>query len=338
MNARQDWLRARQAGIGGSDVSAILGFSPWKTPLDIYLSKVEPIEASADDGMNDAAYFGTILEDIVAKEFAKRQQQQIQRVNMQLKRPGKEWMIANIDRAIVLPGTRVRVAEDGGTLLGAAGLLEVKTASAYKASDWGRDDDDEAIPVHYAAQAMHYLAVTGLPFCDFATLIGGQKFVTKRVHRDEEVIRTMIERCESFWFENVVARKPPEPINVKDITNLFPGDNGQAIEATTDQLIAYNEAVHLRKQIEDAEAELEKRTDAIKLSIKDHAALATMGKTLITWKQAKGSEKTDWKVVAESLAKLYDDARSQNAISSKQIIASQTKSVAGSRRFLFAKQ
>ena len=32
----------RQKYIGGSDIAGILGISPWKTPLDVYLDKVQP--------------------------------------------------------------------------------------------------------------------------------------------------------------------------------------------------------------------------------------------------------------------------------------------------------
>ena len=37
---RQEWLKARRAGIGGSDVSAIAGLNKWKSPVAVYLDKV----------------------------------------------------------------------------------------------------------------------------------------------------------------------------------------------------------------------------------------------------------------------------------------------------------
>ena len=38
---REEWLSARRTGIGGSDIAAILGLSPWRTPLDVYRDKVD---------------------------------------------------------------------------------------------------------------------------------------------------------------------------------------------------------------------------------------------------------------------------------------------------------
>ena len=32
---RATWLEGRRTGIGGSDVAAVLGLNPWKTPLDV---------------------------------------------------------------------------------------------------------------------------------------------------------------------------------------------------------------------------------------------------------------------------------------------------------------
>lgn len=37
---RQEWLKIRQTGIGGSDIAAILGVSKYKTAYDLYLEKV----------------------------------------------------------------------------------------------------------------------------------------------------------------------------------------------------------------------------------------------------------------------------------------------------------
>lgn len=94
---RLDWLKGRQTGIGGSDVAAILGLSKWKTPLDVYLAKTGEV----DHEQSQAAYFGTILEDIVAKEFSKRTGLKVQKVNQQLSK--NVWMHANLDRAVVNP-------------------------------------------------------------------------------------------------------------------------------------------------------------------------------------------------------------------------------------------
>ncbi|MFU1925134.1 YqaJ viral recombinase family protein, partial [Klebsiella pneumoniae] len=42
--------------------------------------------------------------------------------------------------------------------------IEIKTVSPFKAKEWGEVQTD-AIPVHYTAQAMHGLMVTGRQVC-----------------------------------------------------------------------------------------------------------------------------------------------------------------------------
>lgn len=329
MNARQEWLTRRQSGIGGSDVAAILGMSPWKTPLDVYLSKVQPITDEAADDMSEAALWGALLEDVVAREAARRNAYQIQRINGLAVHPRHACLIANLDRVIVAPGTRARLTPTGG-LAGAAGIMEVKTASAYKAGEWGRPDDEEAIPIAYAAQAMHYLAVTGQDWCEFAVLIGGQKFISKRLERDEQTIAGITDKCLEFWEQHVMPRRPPEPINSADVLKLFPKDNTLAIDANANALEALSQARALKEQIRALDTELDRHVETLKLALGPNAALTLDGKPIVTWKKAADGKATDWKAALDSLRGIWvTDAEVDGAI------ARATTTTTGSRRFLF---
>lgn len=97
---RAAWLEGRRTGIGGSDVAAVLGLNPWKTPLDVWNDK---LGLSEDKGMTEPAYWGTVLEDTVAKEFQLRTGKKVQKVSHQFADPETPWAIANIDRAIINP-------------------------------------------------------------------------------------------------------------------------------------------------------------------------------------------------------------------------------------------
>ncbi len=320
MEDKSKWLEERKTGIGGSDIAAILGLSPWKTQLDVWLDKTGQAEDTLGDA--EAVRWGTLLEDVVAREYAERTERTVQRVRRILRHPANEWAIGNIDRAIVAPGSRVRVADDGGTLLGADGLLEVKTVSAYKAGEWGRDGDDDAVPVYHQAQCMWYLGITGLQWADVAALIGGQRMVIRRIHRDDETIAAMLERASEFWHRHVLTRQPPEPTTAKDVERLFPADNGEAIEATDDLLAAYNAAREAKARMAQAEADYDAAVERIKLALGERSALTLNGQPLATWKAAKPTRRTDWKAVAEALHAPAD------------VIAAHTTETPGSRRFL----
>ena len=81
---RTEWLKARRSGIGGSDVAAILGLSRYKTAVDVYEDKI--VTDEPEDTQSQAAYFGSVLEDVVAHEFSKRTGMKIQRVNKMLRK------------------------------------------------------------------------------------------------------------------------------------------------------------------------------------------------------------------------------------------------------------
>ena len=316
----EQWLANRRSGIGGSDIAAILGLSPWKTALDVYLEKRGEADGTVSD--SDAVYWGNVLEAVVADEYAKRTGRKIQRINQIIRHPEYDWAIGNIDRAIVSPGSRVRVAGDGGTLLGADGILEVKTASMFKASEWGRDGDEDAVPLHYQAQVMWYLGITGQHWADVTALIGGQRMVIRRIHRDDETIAAMLERAHEFWHRHVLTRTPPEPAKAKDAERLVPADHGEAIEATDDLLAAYNAAREAKARIAQAEADYEAAAERIKLALGERSVLTLNGKPLVTWKAAKPTRRTDWKEVAAALHAPAD------------VIAAHTTETPGSRRFI----
>lgn len=67
-----EWLAWRRKGIGGSDVAAALGLSPYKTAKELYFDKidVEPIIPGEDKSI--MFEIGHLLEDVVAQIFSKK--------------------------------------------------------------------------------------------------------------------------------------------------------------------------------------------------------------------------------------------------------------------------
>lgn len=61
---REEWLDWRRRGIGGSDVSAIIGLSPFRTARDIYYDKLGIAAVEEDEGNWVAMEMGHLLEDI----------------------------------------------------------------------------------------------------------------------------------------------------------------------------------------------------------------------------------------------------------------------------------
>ena len=62
----QEWLAYRRQGIGGSDVAAILGISPFRTARDLYDDKLNIASAVDDTGNWVALEMGHLLEPLVS--------------------------------------------------------------------------------------------------------------------------------------------------------------------------------------------------------------------------------------------------------------------------------
>jgi putative phage-type endonuclease len=165
--ARKAFLEERQTSIGGSDIAAILGMSKFSTPYDIWRSKVEPVEEE-DESEKPYLYWGSVLEDVVAKEYALRTGYKIQRVNKKLVHPKHAFIAANIDRAVVNPeiAGNVRWKDDRLTT---DKILECKTSNAFAAGDWGESGTDD-VPLYYLIQCQWYLGVTGAETADLGSV------------------------------------------------------------------------------------------------------------------------------------------------------------------------
>lgn len=191
---RRDWLKCRQEGIGGSDVAAILGLSKFRTPLDVYISKVEELPETDELADNEYIYWGNVLEDIVAKEFKKRNPEfKVYKSSFMWQHPEYKFMVANVDRLLYHP-------ELGW------GVLEIKTASEYRNGDF----EGDSIPEDYLIQTQHYVGTLGLGYSYLAALIGGNKYKQFKINRDEDLIETMIDLEKDFWVNNVLAGNPPD--------------------------------------------------------------------------------------------------------------------------------
>lgn len=248
------WLLARKKGIGGSDISALVGLNKYKSPMKLYLNKIgedpedDEIFTVNDQGGfvsgSEAAYWGHKHEQTVADEFYLRTGMKVRRRNAILQHDDHPWALANVDRLIV----------------GKKEGLECKTASEYLNDQW----TDESIPDAYYVQCQWYMAVTGLEKWHIAALIGGNKFRHFPVDRDEELIEILLEKAEKFWKENVQAKNPPAWDGSDSSTDLlnamYPNAEDQAIDLPgylSSKLKRHDEIKETEKEIKEEKKEIE---------------------------------------------------------------------------------
>lgn len=279
---RDQFLAGRKKGIGGSDVAAILGFSPYKSPYQLWLDKTGRSERK--ESQNESAHFGNLLEDVVAKEFSRRSGMKVQRVTQQLFLEEHPWALGNIDRAVINPEISGNVRFKDGALT-TDQLLECKTASEYMSKLFGEEGSDQ-VPDYYLTQCLWYLMITGCQVIHLAVLIGGNKFRMYRIERDDDLIESIFKQVKAFWFNHVIADVPPDPTCFDDVLHRWSKHVvGKQVEATFEQIKLGEELVSVQNRQKADKA----REDEIKLSLassmQDSEMMISQGKTLFTYKE-----------------------------------------------------
>ena len=259
----QEWLKYRFKGIGGSDVAAIAGLSPWKSPIRVYLEKIGEAPKIEE---NEAMRIGRDLEDYVAKRFEEATGFKTRRKNAILQNPEYPFALANIDRLIV-------GKEEG---------LECKTTSSYGSSDW----ESDKIPVHYELQCHHYMLVTGLKAWWIAVLIGNQNFKYKKIERDEEIIRHLIKIESDFW-QMVENKTPPMMDGSEDadsvLNYLYPKEKPGSVMVISDLETTITELEEAKAEQKAIETKISLFEQQIKDAMKDNEK-ALIGQKIVTWK------------------------------------------------------
>lgn len=232
-----EWRELRRRGIGGSDIAAIVGLNPWKSAIEVWAEKTG---LTVPTQPNEASEWGKKLEDVVARHFAERRGCRVRRVNAVLQHPRNPILIADLDRLVyAIPG------ESGEA------VLEVKTTSAHLADLWA----DDQVPEWVLLQVQHYLGVTGLDRAYVAALIGGNRYVEREVHRDDELIEQLEQMATEWWRRHVEEGIPPEPDGSAASSNilrrLYPTVERPAVdlpESAEELIREYEEALRAEKE------------------------------------------------------------------------------------------
>lgn len=202
----------RTRGIGSSDIPVILGLVPGSL-MSLYLEKIGEQRTEETEIMR----WGTVLETPIAEEWARRNERSI--------RPGggtytgeEDWMLATPD-----------FFDDQGR------IVEVKTTSYWNVRRYGF-----SVPDPYYAQVTWQIGVVSknMPVKRAVVVC----FATDRRHLfewevefNEEYFREIQEKARFFWFDHVVARRPP----------ILPEDD---VEPADGEVIATDDLIYMIEQ------------------------------------------------------------------------------------------
>ena len=300
---RETWLGVRRGGITATDIPAILGLSKYKTAIDIWMDKVSPTPDQFEPaiGNGEAALWGTVLEDTVARTWAEHHKLKVRRVGI-IAHEAFGWARASLDRLVTgCPEGRC--------------ALEVKTRSHYVADEW-----DLHVPADVEAQVDWQLLVSGLDHIHVIALVGGQRLIEHVIYRADIDLDDLLNKAEIVW-QAVQLGTPPElPAELwtqEYLEQLHPVREGSievpAETATT--LAAYQEVVERIKDLEDRKVEL--RTQLVG-ALGDYEIATWNGASIYSYKSST-TKRIDTKALKELHPDIVNDDRIWNEATTRTL-------------------
>jgi putative phage-type endonuclease len=299
--SQEEWQAYRMNYLGGSDIAAILGFTPkYRTAISVWLDKTgrkPPIE------QNMAMKMGHMLEPVVAQLFAEEHPTiKVQRNNWMLQHDSIDCMAANIDRELICP-------------LKGRGVLEVKTASAWMEKKW----TSNTVPDEYMFQLQWYLSITGYAYGYFAVLIGGNDYRSYYVERDEEIIAYIEGKAQEFWQyvrDDVAPLVDGSEASAEALAYAYPPDaDGTAMVDIPDDLITDLERLEgIKENIKRLEAEQEFINQRVKQAVGTYHKAEGYG-FVITYKPQTRDGGLDREKLQNDYPDIYESVRKAPTVS-----------------------
>lgn len=118
---REEWLKMRMLGIGGSDVSSLMGHNIWRTAKDVYNSKLKEQEQVS----NFAIEFGNAFEPLIFSAFKNKYSavyEVLDYKNIMFRNYFIPYFQASLDGVLVEKATNK------------VGILEIKTTQRKKSN------------------------------------------------------------------------------------------------------------------------------------------------------------------------------------------------------------
>jgi predicted phage-related endonuclease len=276
---------ARTAGLGGTDIAAVVGAHPQKDAFCVYAEKTGLIDAVLNE-TNRRAMWGTKLQRVIAEAWSEITTRPHKWIDQTLQGQAADFQIYTPDGRSLAPG------DFRG--------LEVKTAGRDQAQYWG-PSGTAIVPDHYFIQCCWYMSSADLPLWDIAVLIAGADFRIYTLHRDRELETMLLEAAAEFWHNHVLARRPPAPgsgaASAEALKHLFP-KNTESIRVATDQEACLMENLRTaRERFDAAEATKKELEHALELAIGEADGLTYAGGK-VTWKKDRDSVGTNWERIA----------------------------------------
>lgn len=226
--SEEHWLQLRTQDVTSTDVAALFGLSPYKTPFEVFHAKksgvVERLEPT------ERMRWGNRLEESIARGAAE----------------DLNWSVAPMKAYVRDESIRIGSSFDFQARRDDAaepGLMEVKNVSERAFRDrWKENGAGELeAPEHIELQLQHQLEVADLPWGAIVALVGGCEIRVLLRTRDREIGGIIRAKVGEFW-QRIAANEPPPADYRRDadvLAALYAQANkGEVYDGTHDEVLA----------------------------------------------------------------------------------------------------
>jgi hypothetical protein len=268
------WHAARAKDITASVAAALLGAHEWTTPFQLYAQKTGLAANDIED--TGPVRRGRLLEPVAVQVLREEHPDWGVRYNSG---PDRFYYRETQSRIGCTPDIEAKDPQRG------VGVVQVKSVEASIFSKkWRNEHGDIEPPLFIVIQAIIEATLTGAAWAAVAPIVVGHgvdmPLIDIPLHKG--VMNQLRGAVADFW-ERVDAKRPYHPNYGKDgalIASLYPTDNGETIDLTTNnrimELVAEREQLKvIEKQGSDAE-KLRKALDAEAIHMLGEAARAKL--------------------------------------------------------------
>jgi putative phage-type endonuclease len=290
-------MNDRQGFVGGSDVAAILGLSPYGSPYSVWLEKVTGLTVERSDEMEERLELGKDAEQFLASVFNRHHRDAGIAVDLreygqlELGSDTYPWLRGHAD-GLVFDATTKHA--DG---------WEAKTDRSF--TPW------KEIPAYYQCQAQTYMMLTGLDHWWFTVGFAGWNVKHYVVEADADDQALIAKATETFWRDHVLTGIAPDPdahpattAAIRHRYNITdPDDILYADPITSDYIHLLHEA---KRNLDSVRNRVTLLENAIKDRLADCAELRDDHGILATWR-AQTTDRIDVKRLRAELPHVADE-------------------------------
>lgn len=223
LKGREEWLKNRMNGLGGSEISAVIGCNPYLDNVTLWeykTGKKQPVDISEKPYVKYGTNAEYHLRELFKLDFPQYKVEYIE--NNSFKNDKFPWALASCDGWLEELETVTSYDENGNVIdsetrpTGRKGILEIKTTEILQSMQ--KEKWNHQIPMNYYCQVLFYMAVLEADFAilkaQLKTVFEGVPYLQTKHYKIESSdvqadIDYLMQKGSEFWQFVKADKKPP---------------------------------------------------------------------------------------------------------------------------------